>query len=126
MCSITKLESSVILPLYNMETLDTIFCLIMNGLMLSVGPSCSGARTFIECLVVAAVCCLIDRAFSLRLFVVAAISAIIANALRCAMLLTWAAHGWENYEMAHDLGGLIIVVVAFVVIVLTPRKRRSK
>jgi exosortase/archaeosortase family protein len=105
-----------------METLDIIFCTIMNGLYLSVGPACSGARTFLECMFVAFVCCCLDRAFTLRLFVVAAIAAISANVIRCLLLLTWQRCAWPNYDMVHDLGGMAIVVVAFVVIVLTPRK----
>jgi exosortase/archaeosortase family protein len=109
-----------------METLDTIFCFIMEGLTLTVGPSCSGARTFIECMVVAAICCLLDRAFSFRLFIVAAIAAIIANVIRCATLLAWSANAWPNYETVHDLGGMAIVVLAFLVIINTPRKKRSK
>lgn len=109
-----------------METLDLIFCTIMNGLMLSVGPTCSGSRTFLECMVVAVICCLIDRAFSLRLFIVAALSAVTANVIRCLVLLTWQEKGWPNYDMVHDLGGMAIVVVAFLVIIFTPKAKRSK
>ncbi len=108
-----------------METLDSIFCFIMEGLSLTVGPSCSGARTFIECMAVAFICCVIDRAFYWRIFIVAAISAIVANAIRCAVLLAWSAKGWSNYDMVHDLGGMAIVVVAFLVIIYTPRKKRA-
>jgi len=106
-----------------METLDLIFCTIMNGLFLSVGPACSGARTFLECMFVALVCCIIDRAFTLRLFIVAAIASVTANVIRCLVLLAWQAKGWPNYDMVHDLGGMAIVVIAFLVIILTPRKR---
>lgn len=109
-----------------METLDTIFCFIMNGLMLTVGSSCSGARTFLECMAVAGACCLIDRTFTLRIFVVATIAAITANAARCVMLLEWSEHKWPNYEMAHDLGGMAFVVAAFLVIIFTPKKKIAK
>ena len=98
----------------------------MNGVYLTVGPACSGARTFLECMFVAFVCCLLDRAFTLRLFVVAAIAAISANAIRCLMLLTWKRYDWPNYDMVHDLGGMTIVVIAFLFIILTPKKKRSK
>jgi hypothetical protein len=76
-------------------------------------------------MVVAFICCLIDRAFYLKIFIVAAISAIIANVIRCSVLLAWSAKGWSNYDMVHDLGGIAIVVCAFLVIISTPRKKRS-
>jgi hypothetical protein len=77
-------------------------------------------------MVVAFLCCLVDRAFTLRIFVIAAISAITANAVRCLMLLKWSEYGWPNYDMVHDLGGMAIVVCAFLVIIFTPKKKRAK
>jgi len=107
-----------------MEIMDVIFCRIMEGLGLSVGMSCSGARTFVECMAIALMCCAVDRAISFKIFAVAALCAIIANFIRCFILLTWQANSWRHYQIAHDYGGMAIVALSFFVIAsFHPRKK---
>jgi len=108
-----------------MEILDNIFLFIMKGLFLEVGSTCSGARTCIECLVVAVCCCLVDMAFSIKIFLVALLAAIVCNAFRCWMLIEWIQNGWPHYQVMHDYGGMAMVACTFFIIAsFHPRKKK--
>lgn len=107
-----------------MDFLDSIFCFVMAGFGLDVGLTCSGARTFMECQAMACIACLLDRRISWRIFAFAACVALLANILRCAILVWWHVRGLPHFEAMHDYGGSVIVMMAFTAILFfNPRKK---
>lgn len=107
-----------------MDLLDSIFCFVMAGFGLDVGLTCSGARTFLECQAIALIACAVDRRWCWRIFAFAAGVALLANILRCAILVWWHVRGLPHFAAMHDYGGAIIVMMAFMSIaIFKPRKK---
>lgn len=108
-----------------MDYLDAVFCFIMSGVLLDVGHPCSGARTFVECQGMAWLACLFDRRFDWRIFAFAAAAALLANMMRCALLLWWISRSLPHFSFMHDYAGAAIVLLAFVAIALFKPGRRK-
>ena len=109
-----------------MDFLDTFFCFVMAGFGLDVGLTCSGARTFLACQAIALIACAVDRRWCWRIFAFAAAVALLANLLRCSVLVMWYVRGLPHFDIAHDVIGSIIVLWAFFIIgICGPRGKKN-